>query len=62
MYMWTDEEAKRGSDKVCSAKLKYVSSKTYVQKTVCLPNAAGQNKNWMINVAFISKRKWTCGD
>lgn len=50
MYMWTEHIAKRGSDEIASAILKYINdtASQAEELIVFTDNCGGQNKNWTI--------------
>lgn len=61
MFLWTENQAKRGADEVASVLLKFLKEKTDVDHLVIFTdNCPGQNKNWLLMAFWLQlvKEKW----
>ena len=49
MYLWTEDQAKRGADEVTSVVMKFLETKLdYAKLVIFTDNCTGQNKNWQM--------------
>lgn len=49
MYLWTEDQAKRGADEVASVLMKFFETKLdYDELVIFTDNCPGQNKNWQM--------------
>lgn len=49
MYLWTEDQAKRGADEVASVLMKFLETKLdYDELVIFTDNCPGQNKNWQM--------------
>ncbi|CAH2002700.1 unnamed protein product [Acanthoscelides obtectus] len=61
MFLWTENQAKRGADEVASVLFKFLKDKKDVDHLVVFTdNCPGQNKNWQLMAFWLQlvKEKW----